>query len=582
MVGTAQSVGAVSKHGYLVLALAAAACGPAQPAARPAARAPCVAAAPVPAPRPTPKAVSGLVLSLVPKPGKAPGVLVSVSAPAVDRFVLSRASRADLRDVRARDDGGEIATRLSERGPSLAIELERPPRGRVRLEYTRAATPFSLDVADGLDPNHWVASGEALLALPESNADTPGPVELHIDAKPFGPEARAATSFGVGESESVEVSTDGLRRATFVAGGMGQAVLDGPEGLDHGVWLGYTSFDPRAAVAEVAGFRSALRQYFSDASVVPFTLLLVTDSRPAGDFDVARRTSSVLVRVGPSQTYNGPLRVAIGQQVLREWIGSTLFVGDPGDPGRSRWFAGGVARYVARELCFRFGLMTPAEYLAEVDELERIALASSEASRSNDELARQTSGAAVALQMARGAWHAADVDARLRAKSGGKRSLDHVLRELYARAKKSGRPLPESDWTAMLKSELGDDAVERFERSVMRGEPPPLPSDALGRCFAPIQKSWATFALGYVASKGENATVTRVDPGSPAARAGLEVGDRVVRETHREGDPTVRASVVVERAEKRVALQFLPEGRRVAGRGFHRLPNTKDEDCPRR
>jgi PDZ domain len=552
----------------------------------PSANTPCPAAAATPdaaraATPGAPKAPPGLSIEIEPRPDPPARVLVTLAGTSSQRFVLASAAPAELRDVRATDETGDVPVAIRQAAASVRLELARPPKGRVTLHYTRnAATPGAEASSElvTVDATRALLAGEKLLALPEG--DAPVPVELHIVTAAYhGPFERAASSFGVGDRIRVDASSAALSHATFVVGQMGHALLDGPEGWDSGAWLGYTAFDPRSSVAELAGFRSAARQYFGERDVLPFTLLLVTDQRPAGDFDVSRRTTSVLARVGVNQTYNGPLRVAVGQQALREWLGATLFVGDPREPGRSRWFTQGFTRYLARELCFRFGLMSPAEYAAEAEELERIALTSPLAKESDDELAKSSDGLALALQTARGARHAADLDARLRAKSGGKRSLDHVLHELYAKAKAARAPLPESEWRAMLQTELGPDAVKRFEAGVKRGQVTPLPRDALGVCFAPVARRYSLFSLGF---ELEGELVRGVTPGSPAARAGLRAGDRVIASRYRAGDASVRAVVEGERDGKPEKLEFLPAGGSVAGQGFHRLPTPKDEDCPRR
>jgi len=529
-----------------------------------------------------------LTLRLQPTLSPDPGILVSVTAPWARRFVLSSSELRSVTDAKARDGLEGIAVTPRAEGDRVLFELAPSHGNNVVLTYRVNAAPFAVGADPSnvsMDETRLVASGERLLALPEQWGDRPVSVSMSFDSSAFGPESRAASSFGVGRHVRFEASAAALRRATFIAGPMGHAVLDGPEGRDEGAWLGYTAFDPRAAIAEVAGFRSAARELFGERAQLPFTFLLVADSRPAGEFDVARRTTSVLVRVGLSQSYNGPLRVSVAQQVLREWIGATLYVGDPAKPGEARWFTQGFSRYVARELQFRFGLMTPAEYLAEVEALERIVATSPGEKSTNADLAARTDGGAVALQTARGARHAADLDARLRAKSKGKRSLDHMLRELYARAVGNGGALPDAEWRALLERELDVSAVLRFEESVHKGVVAPLPRDALGPCFTPVARRYGKYGLGLAFDSDPErmpVTIRSVDPAGPAARAGLRPGDRVTRLRHRDGDASYPATFDIERAGERRRIELSPVIGTVPGHGFQRVKGLSDEACPRR
>jgi predicted metalloprotease with PDZ domain len=527
-----------------------------------------------------------LELRLEPKP-EASSISVEIQARGqlgkYPSWHIALGESGDLADPTARDQKGNIPVVLRNTSPGVELSFGRIAEGDVVVSYRVAGHPFSDDVlAVAIDPNRMRVSGERLVALPEDVPEKALAVSIAINPLPFTSEARAASSFGVGNTRHTQASPGALRRATYIAGPMGQAILDGPEGQDEVAWLGYTSFDPRSIAAEVAAFRSASREYFGEKASAQFTLLIVPDSRLPGRFDVARRTQSVLLHVGAGQVYNGPLRVTVSHQLLREWMGSVLYVG-PMDPSRSAeavWFTDGVTRYLARELDFRFGLLSSAEYVAEVEELERIVATSPLASKSNAELARVKTPAALALAVARGARHAADVDARIRKKHAGKKSLDQVLRGLYAEARKIGGPLADDSWSRALEAELGPDAAASFAH-VSSGKVLSLPSDALGKCFVPEPRRYEAFSLGYELDSNATSPRVLVVPGGPAERAGVKSGDRIVKVFHQPEDPSVPVKLELEREGKKLNVEYRPVGKVIPGTGFRRVGKHSDAECVR-
>lgn len=504
-------------------------------------------------------------------------------------WLLSDATPSSLQGVTARDGKGILPVDIDARGGAATLSFRRAVHPPLHLVYLRQAEAFSTrELRVASDPNRFAAAGQSLLALPVAWSQRRVPTTVVIDTKPLGPDARAASSLGVGQQRTLELSAAALRRCFFIAGPMGHAVLDGPEGHDEVAWLGYTSFDPRSVAAEVATFRTAAREYLGEKSSTPFTLLLLTDSRKAGDFSVARRTASALLQVSVNEPYGAPVRVSLAHQLLREWLGPMLWIGPDGDrePGQALWFVEGVSRYLARELSFRFGLLTPSEYLAEANEMERMVATSELRNQRNAELgARASEPAVAALLVARGARHAARVDALIRAKSKGKRSFDPLLRGLYADAQRQKGPLPESAWTSALERELGPGAARVFSDEILAGKNQPLPGDALGPCFGVKPARFESFALGFELDGPAELlprTVNRVTQGSAAERAGLRAGDHVVELAFRAGSPRVAVELRFERSGANQKLSFLPLGAPVSGHSFVRAPGVADERCVRR
>jgi hypothetical protein len=524
------------------------------------------------------------VLEILIRPALAP--------PRVEVEIEARGGRAELASwmlpygtpngLELRDLDGAITARQDKVVGGLIVRLGRAARGSVRAQYSVTASAVSLDA------NRFCGHGAALLLLPTAYRERPVTTHIRLDPRLLGAHARAASSFGIGAEARVDASAEALARASFVAGALGYATFDGPEGIDQAAWLGTLAFDPRQVAAEVAGFRSGAREYFSSRRLTPLTLLLVADKRSAGEFSATRRTQSVLVEVGAGQQWTGAVRLAAAQQVLREWIGAELAVqpADRDHPFEAAWLADGVNRTVARELLFRFGLLTPEEYAAEIHQLIALHVTSPVLRVPLHVLAKHPDRrSAETAVVVRGALFATLLDARIREKSKGAYSLDDLLRELFTAARQRGGPLPPDAITTAITNNLDQKSALELEARYLRGgETIVLPADALGRCFVSKPTTYPVFSLGF-SPQGDETGVTvasDVAPAGPAARAGLKSGEPIRALAYLPARTDVPVTLEVQRGTDWKKLSYLPVGGSARGQGFARVPGVRDEHCARR
>jgi predicted metalloprotease with PDZ domain len=184
--------------------------------------------------------------------------------------------------------------------------------------------------------------------------------------------------------------------------------------------------------------------------------------------------------------------------------------------------------------------------------------------------------------VARGALYATLVDARLRAKSKGKRSLVDVLRGLFTKAREARGPLPVAAWMEAVNAELGGGEEAAFAKAVSAGKLDDLPDDALGPCFHKAARDYQGYDLGF----DEDATRASADrkvvglrPGGPAERAGLRAGDVLEDAVIGRGRGDVPVTLTVDRGGDRKTIKYLPAGSRAKGVGFTRKPDVPDEAC---
>jgi predicted metalloprotease with PDZ domain len=129
------------------------------------------------------------------------------------------------------------------------------------------------------------------------------------------------------------------------------------------------------------------------------------------------------------------------------------------------------------------------------------------------------------LPYVRGALYFFALDAAIRRASGGARSLDDILLDLFAR-RADGETVSVRTFTDALAKELGPGVAAELDSVVVRGTKTVfVPPDAFGPCFT---HSWTQVVVPDFALDRRTPgvqTVVSLVPSSAAADAGLRTGD---------------------------------------------------------
>ncbi len=529
--------------------------------------------------------------SSVPSPPPWPSTSSSRSRAAIPSGSPSRiaSGTADhVKNATAHDASGDLAVSVSDEAPAVVLQLARAPSGALTLAYDMLAGADGPDDPLGLlvDEAHFRGAGEKLIALPDAMPDRRANLLVRIAADTEHGE-NAASSFGVGTSRKVQTAPRALRYATYMAGTLGVQVIDDKTaGHDEGAWLGYTTFDPRPTIAELAEVRTALRELLHGTlDVPPWTYLLMSQRRPMGSFTTTPRVQSSLLQVGLGEPWSAALRLSMAQQLARYWIGGKQRIAEPpGHEAEAWWFGEGVSRYVAMVTLGRLGLLSPDDVKEAVGGELSVLATTPYKSKGNEELAALAHDpVARATLMARGALYALRESAAIRARSKDQRSLVSVLgdRERAAEEHPDQGALSTQAWLDLVGKD-DPDAAKTFDALITKGQPITLPATALGPCFRATTGEYVAFDPGFdfeatkIAADGK---VVGVRPDGPAAKAGLQNGDVVESMTDSEDDADVPVKLVVTRASAKVNVTYIPRGAHGRGQTFARVRATPDDRC---
>ena len=222
--------------------------------------------------------------------------------------------------------------------------------------------------------------------------------------------------------------------------------------------------------------------------------------------------------------------------MFHNWLPGRIHVTNPGETERWmwEWFDEGFDEYFARRVLLESKAIDEATFADLLNrDLENIA--DNPVRNITYEGAKKTftdgtfSVAHKKLSYYRGALLASIWNARIVARSGGKRSLSDLLKKMFAESSQTNGELAQDRFYALLREE-GIDAKAEQNRYILRGETIEPLADALGPHYRLVARQHRLYEAGFRVNDSLNEhQIVGLVPGGPAERAGLREGMKLVR-----------------------------------------------------
>ncbi len=489
-------------------------------------------------------------------------------------------------DIVARDADGPIQLIQRDDPPDVGGFLyfrhwtaTRPVRGDIRIRY-RTATAASVPRIGsgppfGLRADAGGVSGatNSFVIIPESSDRYRIRWRWDLSQMPAG--SIGVSSLGEGDVETMAPSQ--IFYALFVMAGPLQTYSEGAQDGFGAYWLGDPPFAARPLMSWTRRAFGAMKDFFRTPEIPPFRIFGRRNPYPG--VGGAALTNSFMVGYGPERDSAERMRGLFAHEMVHHWVKSL-----DGPFGTSSWFGEGMAEHYARRILLTSGLFSPEAFVGDVNRTALRYYTNARNRVPNDSIAASfwEDSRIRNLPYDRGSLYLADLDAKLRARSNGTRSVDDLL---FAMMDRRGRGLPVdvAAWRELISGALGESGVADFE-AMLSGRIIVPASGAFGPCFARRTADWRRYELGFDERSlyVEPRAIRGLVEGSPAAQAGVRDGDVVVDAVDlypsRE-DPNVRLRLRLRRDGRIVEVDFLPRGERVEAYQWVRIPGIPDSGC---
>lgn len=449
---------------------------------------------------------------------------------------------------------------------SVPAEATLPPRG--------PAPPFSF-TADGGGVS---AAGHVFLLLPPGDHHYRTSYGWDLSRAPKG--SRGVSSLGEGTVTAAE-PLDGaqIRMSFFMAGRIGTFPPKVPTGGFFGAWQGDPAFDAGGLLAWTGALYDHYARFFGQKESPPYGVFLRYNPINAGGGVGLFR--SFVTTFGKGKGSNAEkIKLTLAHEMFHTF---QPFIATPAGL-ESSWFGEGLATFYQARLPFRFGMITPEAYLADINWTAARYYISAMATVPNAEVPKRfwADTRVRTLPYDRGMLYFATVDAAMRKASGGTRSLDDLMFGMLA-LEKAGKTTDNGDWERLLAEHLGPKAVDDF-RAYLGGAMPLPASDAFGPCFRRTTASLRRYDLGFATEvlAQPKRIVRGLIPGSAAALAGLRDGDEIVDPVPQDGIQGEQSELIrlrIRRGTKIFPVVYLPRGETVQAYQWEPVPDAMVKGC---
>ncbi|MGA9583339.1 MAG: hypothetical protein WBR13_15370 [Allosphingosinicella sp.] len=255
----------------------------------------------------------------------------------------------------------------------------------------------------------------------------------------------------------------------------------------------------------------------------------------------------------------------LAHEYMHSWVPIELGGLPEEDEPKDYWFSEGFNDYLASKVLLRSGIWSLAEWAADKNETLLRYGQSPAKTADGAEIARRfwSDSAVQQVSYDRGHLLAAKIDSEIAARSGGRQSLETVLRT-QRRAAQGSPELAVALFRKTLREETGIDVDPDLERYARRGETILLPADLLGDCARLVTERRKAFTRGFDAdaTRRGDGLFAGVDRDGPAYAAGLRDGMKLVRrESGKIGDASVELAYRVTDGGTERVIGYMPEGK---------------------
>jgi predicted metalloprotease with PDZ domain len=313
--------------------------------------------------------------------------------------------------------------------------------------------------------------------------------------------------------------------------------------------------------------------FFEDPAEPPYRVILRYNPINAGGG--AAMYHSFLLTWGESATDPERLKGTLSHEMIHTWTASGL---------GGQWYGEGIAVHYQALLPWRAGMIGTDRFLEDLNATTRRYYTNALNDTPDREVAPRfwEDTRIRVLPYDRGAMYFAVLDGKIRRASGGRKSLDDLIREMVRRAR-AGQRSDDAAWLDLVGQALGDEG-RRLHADMLAGKLMLPQSGDFGPCFTRTTAKFRRFELGFDPKSlvGDVKTIRGLMAGSDAARAGLRDGDVVtyaVALDSVQGDPTRTLTLRVTRGGRTFPITYLPRGESVDAWQWSRVAGVPDVRC---